>query len=71
MRELTMDELEQVSGGDFAESAAAFAAAAGIAQTVLGSGWATMGVVAITGVGWPVAGLIVGLSFYSGYSLLN
>jgi len=67
MRELTLDELDEVSGGGTTESVIAFSSAAALSQAVFGSSWATMGAVAAFGASPIVATAAVGLAIYGGY----
>ena len=71
MRELTMDELEQVSGAGWPDSLAAWGTLAYIGNATYGGTWATItALTAITGSA-VVATAMVGLAFYGGYQLLQ
>jgi len=71
MRELTMDELEEVSGAGWGDALAAFGTAAYIGNATYGASWATIGVLtAVTGSA-VVATAMVGLAFFGGYQILQ
>ena len=71
MRELSMVEVEQVSGGAFLDAVPYFTAAVGIASYTFGSGWATMGVAAAVAIS-PISVIgIAGLSLAGGYMALQ
>ena len=67
MRELTLDELDEVSGGRTTESVIAFSAAAAISKATFGSGWATMAAVSAFGASPLIAATVAGLAVYGGY----
>lgn len=71
MRELTIDELDVVSGGGLAETTFSWGTAFAIGSATYGSTWGT--VAALTAMGMaPVAALaMVGLAFYGGYQALQ
>jgi len=70
MRELTMDELGEVSGGNLQDAATLWGIGAGVAQGVFGTGWASMA--AVSALGSPFGLVIVGsLMFAGGYQLLR
>ena len=70
MRELTINELDEVSGGDIGDAIKYWGAAAAVAQGVFGTGWASMA--AVAALASPI-GLtaILGLSAVGGYVLLK
>lgn len=71
MRELTMDELGEVSGGDIGDAIKYWGAGAALAQGVFGSGWASM--IAVSALGASPIGLL-GVSILTvagGYQLLR
>jgi len=71
MRELTMDELGEVSGGDFTETLQYLGTAAALAQITYGTGWGSMGVVAAFSLS-PLGGAVVlGLAFTGGYVIFS
>lgn len=71
MRELTMDELEQVSGAGFGEAAMAWGTAIAIGNATYGSSWGAVAVLTAAGIS-PLAALgMVGLALYGGYQLLQ
>ena len=67
MRELTSEELEQVSGAGTTESVLAISTAVGLANSTFGGSWATMAAVSAFGASPIVATAIVGLALYGGY----
>jgi hypothetical protein len=70
MKELTMSEIQEVSGGEL-ETAGSAALIGGIGLAKFGSGWASMGVAAAFA-GSPLVVLaMAGLAFYAGYKLLG
>lgn len=71
MRELTMDELDDVSGGGISETTLSWGTALAIGTATYGTSWGT--VAALTAIGYaPVTALaMVGLAFYGGYQLLQ
>jgi len=71
MRELTITELDEVSGGDIGDAVKYWGTAAALAHGVFGSGWASMAAVAAFGAS-PVglAGVAI-LSVAGGYALLK
>lgn len=71
MRELTIIELDEVSGGDIGDAAKYWGTAAALAHGVFGSGWASMAAVSALGVS-PIglAGIAV-LTVAGGYALLR
>lgn len=71
MRELTSDELEQVSGAGLSEAATAWATALGIGSVTYGSSWGTVAALTALGVASVAALTMVGLAFYGGYQLLQ
>ena len=67
MRELTMDELEQVSGGDIWDALPIWGTAMGIGTVTYGSSWGAVAALTAFGIA-PLAALtMVGLAFYGGY----
>ena len=71
MRELTMDELGEVSGGNIADAAKYWGSAAVLAQGVFGSGWASMAAVSALGVS-PIGLLGIGiLTVAGGYQVFR
>ena len=71
MRELTMNELDQVSGGDIGDAATLWGAVVGLGTVAYGSSWATVGALAAIGMSPLVAFAMVGLAFAGGYQLLQ
>ncbi len=71
MRELTMDELEEVSGGNVAEALGLWGAAAYIGNSAYGGTWATIGLMTAAGISPIVALGMVGLALGGGYVLLR
>ena len=71
MRELTMNEVDFVSGGDVATGGAAMAGAAGIGAAAFGASWGSVGV----GIAFAVSPLavvaMVGLGLFAGYEFLQ
>ncbi|MCB1665226.1 MAG: hypothetical protein KDI28_05570 [Pseudomonadales bacterium] len=67
MRELSMVEVEQVSGGAIFDSVPLFTAAVGIGAYSFGSGWATFGVAAALAISPISVAAIAGLSLAGGY----
>ena len=71
MRELTITELDEVSGAGWTETLAAWGTAAYLGSTTYGSSWGTKAVLsAVTGSA-VVATAMVGLAFYGGYQILQ
>jgi hypothetical protein len=71
MRELNVNEIEQVNGGGTGEAAGAFGAAAGIGAAAFGSSWGSVGVGVAFAVSPIAVGAMVGLSLYAGYQLMK
>jgi len=71
MRELTMDEMEQVSGAGWAETLGAWGTAAYIGTATYGSTWATIGALTAIGISPIAATAMVGLALYGGYQTLQ
>ena len=69
MRELTFDQVEEVSGG--LDSAEAVGIIGGMGIAKFGMGWASMGVGAAFASGPLVVFAMAGLAFYAGYQLLG
>lgn len=67
MRELSMVEVEQVSGGAFLDAAPYFTTAVGIATYTFGSTWATTAVAAALAISPISVAAIAGLSLAGGY----
>jgi len=71
MRELTMDELEEVSGASWSDAASAWGTGAVLGAATYGSTWATIGALTAI-VGSPiVATAMIGLAFYGGYQVMQ
>ena len=71
MRELTMDELDEVSGGTIWDALPIWGTAMGIGTVTYGSSWGAVAALAAFGVA-PVAALaMVGLAFYGGYQAVQ
>ncbi|MBT3206121.1 MAG: hypothetical protein HOM14_03030 [Gammaproteobacteria bacterium] len=69
MRELTMDEISEVSAAGMAKGAASIGLASGIGAAAFGASWGSVAVGLATAVS-PIAVLaIVTLTFYGGYSM--
>ena len=71
MRELTMDELEQVSGGDLTDSLKYWGTAAAIGQITYGSSWGTIAALTAFGMSPIGATIMVGLAFAGGVAYLS
>ncbi|MCP5329867.1 MAG: hypothetical protein H7A05_00785 [Pseudomonadales bacterium] len=71
MRELSMVEVEQVSGGAFLDAAPLFTTTVGIAAYTFGSGWATMGVAAALAISPISVVAMAGLSLVGGYAAMQ
>jgi len=71
MRELTLDELDEVSGGGRSDSVIAFSTAAALSRAAFGSPWARMLAVSAFGASPIVATAVVGLAIYGGYQWFN
>ena len=70
MRELTMDELGEVSGAGYAEAGFSWGLAAAIGQVTYGSTWGT--VLVLAAFGSPIAATtMIGLALTGGYLLLQ
>ena len=71
MKELTVSEIQEVSGGTIGEAATGFGMAMGIGGAAFGTKLAGITVAAAFSVS-PIAALaMVGIAFYSGYKLLG
>ncbi|MDF3125276.1 hypothetical protein [Rheinheimera sp. 1928-s] len=71
MQELTFEQVEEVSGGDMAEAAAAGGLAAGIGIATFGTGWAKMGIAAAFAIS-PIGVIaVVGLSAAAGWLMMQ
>jgi apolipoprotein N-acyltransferase len=71
MQELNLQEIEMASGGDIAESAAAFGIAYGVGVAAYGASWGAVGV-GLAFVASPITAVaITGLAFYGGYLALR
>jgi hypothetical protein len=71
MKELTVSEIQEVSGGDFAESTAIFSSGVGLGFTAFGTKVGTIGVVAAFTAAPIVSVAMLGIAFYAGYKLLK
>lgn len=70
MKELTVSEIQEVSGGELgAAGGAALVGGLGVAK--FGTGWASMGAAAAFGASPLVVLAMAGLAFYAGYRLLD
>lgn len=67
MRDMTMDEIDQVGGADAASGLASFAAAGGIGLAAFGTSWGSVGVGLAFAVSPIAVGAMVGLALYGGY----
>lgn len=71
MRELTMEELDVVSGGDLWDALPVWGTALGIGTVTYGSSWGAVAALTAFGVA-PIAALaMVGLAFYGGYQVMQ
>lgn len=71
MHELTLEQVEQVSGGTMPESAAAFGLAVVIGNASFGSGFGLVGAgLAFASAPFAV-GAMLGLAFYAGFRLFR
>ena len=71
MRELTLTELDDVSGAGWTQALGAWGTAAYVGTSTFGTSWATVGALTAIGIS-PVSALaMVGLAFYGGYQLLQ
>ncbi len=70
MKELTVSEIQEVSGGDL-DSAGSAALVGGLGLAKFGTGWASMGAAAAIGASPLVVLAMAGLAFYAGYKLLG
>ncbi len=72
MREITIEELDLVSGGGPGEAAASAGLAAGIGTLALGgAGWGSLGVAAAFAMSPLAVVAVVGLAAYTGYQLAS
>jgi len=71
MRELTMVELEEVSGAGITDALKYWGAAAAIGQISYGGSWGTIATLAAFGLSPLAATAMVGLAFAGGYAYLN
>jgi hypothetical protein len=71
MKELTVSEIQEVSGGDFAETAAIFSSGVGLGATAFGTKVGTIGVVAAFTAAPIVSVAMLGIAFYAGYRLVK
>ena len=71
MRELSMVEVEQVSGGAFLDYVSLFTAAVGIGSYSFGSAWATTGVAAALAISPISVVAMAGLSLVGGYAAMQ
>lgn len=71
MKELTVSEIQEVSGGTLADSAKIFGYGIGLGATVFGTKVGTIGVAAAF-ISAPLASMaMLGIAFYAGYKLLD
>lgn len=71
MRELTFDQVEEVSGGGAAQGLGAFGLALGIGSATFGANFGVVGV-GLAFASAPLAvGAMVGLAFYAGFAMLD
>ena len=71
MRDITMDEIDQVSGADTGTGIAAFGAAGAIGMAAFGSGWGAVGAGLAFAVSPIAVGAMVGLALYGGYQFAS
>lgn len=71
MRELTINELDEVSGAGWTETLGAWGTAAYIGSATYGSTWATIGALTAIGLSPVAATAMIGLAFYGGYQLIQ
>ncbi|MBY0416734.1 MAG: hypothetical protein K2W88_01565 [Pararheinheimera sp.] len=71
MQELTFEQVEEVSGGDMSQAAAAGGMAAGIGLATFGSGWATMGVGAAFAISPIGVVAVVALAAVAGWQMME
>lgn len=71
MKELTVSEIQEVSGGTIGESATGFAMAMGIGGAAFGSKLAGITVAAAFAMSPLATFAMLGIAFYSGYKLLG
>lgn len=71
MRELTMVELEEVSGAGMADSLKYWGAAAALGQITFGGTWGTIAALTAFGLSPVAATAMIGLAFAGGYVYLN
>ncbi|WP_337842530.1 hypothetical protein [Rheinheimera sp.] len=71
MKELQVNEVQEVSGAGFLQGAGAFGLSLGIGSAAFGSGWGAVG----AGLAFASAPLTVtvmlGLAFYAGYQMAS
>jgi len=71
MKQLNVNEIQEINGGGFSEAAGAFGTAAGIGAAAFGSSWGSVGVGLAFAVSPIAVGAMVGLSLYAGYQLMK
>lgn len=71
MRELTIDEVNAVGGGDLKQAGAAFGLASGIGAAAFGAGWGTVAVGAAFMAAPFAAAAMLGLAAYGGYTIFK
>jgi len=71
MRELNIEEVEQVSGGTLTEALGLWGSGLAIGAATYGSSWGAVSALVAIGIS-PIGGLaMVGLAFAGGYQLLQ
>jgi len=71
MRELTVNELEEVSGAGISDALAYWGAAAAIGQFSYGTSWGTIAALAAIGFSPIAVTAVVGLALAGGYAYLS
>jgi hypothetical protein len=71
MKELTVSEIQEVSGGDISDTAEIFSYGIGLGATMFGTKVGTIGVAAAF-IAAPLASMaMLGIAFYAGYRLVG
>ena len=71
MRELTINELEEVSGAGISDALKYWGAAAAMGQITFGGTWGTIAALTAFGLSPVAATAMVGLAFARGYAYLS